>query len=108
MPGVTTPGVLHNTEVPQNNTSAEVWAALQDLEPLHCMKPSAHRVYFTFTQKPAVRKERRNYSLPHREEVVDVKGTPFSEAGGRVPWVHCKPKIFALALPHKRIEQTFM
>lgn len=71
-------------------------AALQDLEPLHCMKPSAQRVYYTFTQKPAVRKERRNYSLPRRGECLIRRGhhSPRQEAEPPGLTANCKP--FAL------------
>lgn len=79
-------------------------AALQDLEPLHCMKPSAQRVYFTLTQKPAVRKERRNYSLPHRGECLIRRGQHSPRREAEPPGLIANPRSSHSLLPRKRIE----
>lgn len=52
---------------------------------------------FHFHTKASCQKAEEKLLFATQRRVVDKKETPFSKAGGRVPWVHCKPKMFALA-----------
>lgn len=101
MTGITTVGVLHDTEGPGNNPPTKLWATPQgNLEPLHYMKPniSAHQVYFPSTQNPADKKGSRNYYLPCKGDGSWYEHLSMAGGRPRLPWVNWKPKIDALAL----------